>query len=141
MDIKINLEHLKKQGRKFSELCHRLYACDSLTLEHNDRTLLLKVDVDIASLIGEITRIKELFDAVENDLYNANMNLNVMTNLCKEYQWIPTAKLLPQSGETVLAAFDDGFIATVTFEKDWELWADAGEVTHWMKLPKGPGVI
>lgn len=40
-----------------------------------------------------------------------------------------------------LCHFDDGFIATATYDPDldgWELWADAGEVTHWMPLPEPP---
>lgn len=40
----------------------------------------------------------------------------------------------------VLVHMDDGFIATATYDKQngWELWADAGEVTHWQPLPTPP---
>lgn len=33
---------------------------------------------------------------------------------------------------------DDEFIATATYDKDngWELWAESGEITHWMPLPE-----
>lgn len=45
----------------------------------------------------------------------------------------------PRYGDIdVLAHMDDGFIATTTFSGDWELWAESGEVTHWMLLPNPP---
>ena len=35
---------------------------------------------------------------------------------------------------------DDGFIASATYDRNngWELWAESGEVTHWMPLPEPP---
>lgn len=54
--------------------------------------------------------------------------------------WISVDDRLPKSGEQVLACFEDGFIATVSTDEngEWELWADSGEVTHWMHLPSPP---
>lgn len=55
-------------------------------------------------------------------------------------KWISVEDGLPQPEEQVLAHFNDGFIATVSTDKngEWELWADSGEVTHWMCLPSPP---
>ena len=51
-------------------------------------------------------------------------------------KWIPVNIRVPKNDTSVLACFDDGFIATVNYGGDWELWADAGEVVAWMPLPK-----
>lgn len=54
-------------------------------------------------------------------------------------QWIPVTERLPEEDVNVLVAFDDGFIATTCIlDGEWELWADAGDVTHWMPLPEPP---
>lgn len=54
-------------------------------------------------------------------------------------RWISVEERLPKTEEDFLCAFDDGFIATASWiDGDWELWADAGQVTHWMPLPKPP---
>lgn len=54
--------------------------------------------------------------------------------------WISVDMEMPKPEEQVLAHFNDGFIATVSTDKngEWELWADCGEVTHWMHLPSPP---
>ena len=56
-------------------------------------------------------------------------------------KWISVKDRLPQPEVQVLGCFEDGFIATVSTDAsgEWELWADSGEVTHWMELPKPPG--
>ena len=51
-------------------------------------------------------------------------------------KWIPVTKQSPENDTLVLACFDDGFVASVNYDGDWELWADAGEVIAWMHLPK-----
>ena len=54
-------------------------------------------------------------------------------------RWIPVTERLPEEDVNVLVAFDDGFIATTCIiDGEWELWADAGEATHWMPLPDAP---
>jgi len=50
-------------------------------------------------------------------------------------EWISVKDRLPQKDTHVIAHFDDGFITGVEFTDDWELWAESGEVTHWMLLP------
>lgn len=58
--------------------------------------------------------------------------------------WVSVNERLPEVDKygdvNVLVCMDDGFIASATFDKNngWELWADAGEVTHWMPLPDPP---
>lgn len=71
-------------------------------------------------------------------------NLGFLTEFCglgagHETHWISVEERLPKTEEDFLCAFDDGFIATASWiDGDWELWADAGQVTHWMPLPKPP---
>lgn len=59
-------------------------------------------------------------------------------------QWIPVTERLPEVDKygdiNVIVHMDDGFIYAATYDKNngWELWADSGEVTHWMPLPQPP---
>lgn len=55
-------------------------------------------------------------------------------------EWINAKDRLPEREQSVLAHLDDGFIAVVEIEADgeWGLWADSGNVTHWMPLPQPP---
>ena len=59
-------------------------------------------------------------------------------------QWIPVSERLPKVDKygdiNVLVCMDDDFIASATYDKNngWELWAESGEVTHWMYLPEPP---
>ena len=58
--------------------------------------------------------------------------------------WINVKSKLPKVDKygdvSVLVHMDDGFISSATYDKNtgWELWADAGEVTHWMYHPEPP---
>jgi len=53
--------------------------------------------------------------------------------------WISVKDRLPDRDDYVLACFDDGFIATIGYADDWELWDGlCGEPTHWMPLPDPP---
>lgn len=51
-------------------------------------------------------------------------------------EWIGVKYRLPQKETYVLVCFDDGFIATVFFGEDFELWLDSGEPIAWMPLPE-----
>lgn len=54
-------------------------------------------------------------------------------------KWISVEEMLPDGEENrYLIRMDHGFIDTAIWDGEWELWADAGEVTHWMPLPKPP---
>lgn len=59
--------------------------------------------------------------------------------------WISIKEAIPKINdgekyENFLVCLDDGFITSATYAKNegWELWADSGEVTHWMPLPNPP---
>lgn len=54
-------------------------------------------------------------------------------------QWISVKDRLPEHENEYLVCLDDGFIATTAWsDGEWELWADAGDVTHWQELPAPP---
>ena len=50
-------------------------------------------------------------------------------------KWIDVNDRLPEKDTDVLVCFDDGFMATVFFGEDFDLWADSGEPIAWMPLP------
>lgn len=98
--------------------------------------------------LQEIERLKmqlecrtEEREQLTHDLNTANMNFD---NLAEQYRWIPVTERLPEIdrryGEIeTLVHMDDGFISTAAYARSgWELWAEAGEVTHWMPLPPPP---
>ena len=51
-------------------------------------------------------------------------------------KWIDVNDRLPEKDTDVLVCFDDGFMATVFFGEDFDLWADSGEPIAWMSLPE-----
>ena len=51
-------------------------------------------------------------------------------------KWIDINDRLPEKDTDVLVCFDDGFMATVFFGEDFDLWADSGEPIAWMPLPE-----
>ena len=56
-----------------------------------------------------------------------------------ESPWISVKDRLPEHENEYLVYLDDGFIATTAWSGgDWELWADAGDVTNWRELPEPP---
>ena len=56
-----------------------------------------------------------------------------------ENPWISVKDRIPEHENEYLVCLDDGFIAaTAWIDGEWELWADAGNVTHWQELPKPP---
>ena len=86
-----------------------------------------------------ISEILEMLKRYRVSLKDDNVDHNEKT-------WISVDERLPECdkkyGEIdVLVCMDDGFVATAFYVdkiKDFVLWADAGEVTHWMPLPKSP---
>ena len=50
--------------------------------------------------------------------------------------WIDVKDKLPEKDTDVLVCFDDGFMATVFFGEDFDLWTDSGEPIAWMPLPE-----
>ena len=56
-----------------------------------------------------------------------------------ENPWISVKDRLPEHENEYLVCLDDGFIATTAWiGGDWELWADAGDVTNWREPPPPP---
>lgn len=56
-----------------------------------------------------------------------------------ENPWISVKDSLPEHENEYMVCLDDGFIATTAWiDGEWELWADAGDVTHWQELPPPP---
>ena len=51
-------------------------------------------------------------------------------------KWIDVNDRLPEKDTDVLVCFDDGFMATVFFGEDFDLWVDSGEPIAWMPLPE-----
>lgn len=83
---------------------------------------------------------QEWLENGENEyIYDTNAVLDSIDAQPTVSRWIPVTERLPEEDVNVLVAFDDGFIATTCIiDGEWELWADAGEVTHWMPLPDAP---
>lgn len=53
-------------------------------------------------------------------------------------QWISVRDRLPEHENEYLVCLNDGFIATTAWiDGEWELWVDAGDVTHWQELRGG----
>lgn len=69
----------------------------------------------------------------ENEAYDKAMKRYA------ENPWISVKDRLPEHENEYLVCLDDGFIATTAWSGgDWELWADAGDVTNWRELPAPP---
>jgi len=87
------------------------------------------------------TKIRAAFPSLE-DRCRINEIVNSLPAAdAKPVRWIPVEERLPENEQDTLCCFDDGFMATATYMdeyKDWELWQDAGNVTHWMPLPEPP---
>jgi hypothetical protein len=86
------------------------------------------------------------YDTEEEAVVAATEDWNRRAEQPNEPRWIPVSERLPEVDKygdvNVLVHFDDGFINSATYDKNngWELWADAGEVTHWMYHPEPPEV-
>lgn len=67
------------------------------------------------------------------------LNLYIAAWGVHQHEWVSVKDRQPCVEECrYLVCLDDGFIATAIWDNGWELWADAGEVTHWMPLPEPP---
>lgn len=81
----------------------------------------------------------------QNDVQALTYAISILSQGNRPDNWISVDHSLPTVNERygeidVLVHLDDGFIATATYVKHegFELWADSGEVTHWMYLPETP---
>lgn len=67
------------------------------------------------------------------------LNLYIAAWSVHQHEWVSVKDRQPCVEECrYLICLNDGFIATAIWDNGWNLWADAGEVTHWMELPEGP---
>ena len=67
------------------------------------------------------------------------LNLYIAAWGVHQHEWVSVKDRQPCVEECrYLICLNDGFIATAIWDNGWNLWADAGEVTHWMELPEGP---
>ena len=79
---------------------------------------------------------------MSKDPYSADIYRMAIEALTEK--WISMDEKLPEVDKygdvNVLVCMDDGFIASATYDKNngCELWAESGEVTHWMPLPELP---
>lgn len=97
--------------------------------------------------------MQEVFEKIRKEIFRLNdysicsletcNTLDILDEfvekLQKEYNngWIPVSERLPDEPGVYLATFDDGYVASVPYEKDWELWCNSGEPIAWQPLP-GP---
>ena len=67
------------------------------------------------------------------------LNLYIAAWGVHQHEWVSVKDRQPCVQECrYLICLNDGFIATAIWDNGWNLWADAGEVTHWMPLPEPP---
>ena len=106
-----------------------------------------EVQREINRLTDALKQTKEAAKELKEQKYAVNMlpvydqikSLELQITALQAYQpWVSVKDRLPTKDTTVIVCFDDGFIATVTYGADWELWSDSGEPTHWKPLPEPP---
>jgi hypothetical protein len=94
----------------------------------------------------EIERLKDINSALENDLINANMNLERLTERVEAQRWIPVSERLPVSEDWFLIIYGN-FVTMAFFKlKPLGFWGNADyinyfefeSITHWMPIPPGP---
>lgn len=86
-------------------------------------------------------RQMEEFTFARIAFYNGVVSFREIADMLEksEPSWISVKDALPEIGGSYLVALNDGYVASTEYMDDgFELWADAGEVTHWMPLPELP---
>ena len=89
---------------------------------------------DVLAYIQQLERSYDVHRQIIEEL-----NLYIAAWGVHQHEWVSVKDRQPCVEECrYLICLDDGFIATAIWDNGWELWADAGEVTHWMPLPDAP---
>jgi|APGre2960657404_1045060.scaffolds.fasta_scaffold68988_5 hypothetical protein len=52
--------------------------------------------------------------------------------------WISVKERLPQAGDYVVVALENGLFLVSLIRKDTGRWVTAADITHWMPLPPVP---
>lgn len=92
-------------------------------------------------ILDNETSVKALweYDGEEQRKIAAFEACQLAADELRKRRWISVKDRLPEHEDDYLVCFDDGFIAITFYKKNgWELWADSGDVTHWMPLPEPP---
>lgn len=120
---------------------------ERLTIITCDGDICYAVESDPEGAYDILDLAKEVYDGDEEEaliLLEISKRLAHYEDAEKKRTWVSVKERLPvvdKYGDVnVIVCMDDGFIASATYDKNngWELWADSGEVTHWMPLPDAP---
>lgn len=95
------------------------------------------LDALIPDSLAYIQRLERSYDAHRQTIEELNRYIAAWG--VHQHEWVSVKDRQPCVEEgRYLICLDDGFITTAIWDNGWELWADAGEVTHWMPLPEPP---
>ena len=94
-------------------------------------------DALLADAIDYIQQLERSYDVHRQIIEELNMYIAEWG--VHKHEWVSVKDRQPCVEECrYLICLNDGFIATAIWDNGWNLWADAGEVTHWMPLPEPP---
>lgn len=93
--------------------------------EHKMSALMCKTKEQLAELIMTLE--------YNNNVLHETLDTQA-ANYIKMTSWIPVSERMPDRDSYVMVSFDDGFIATVNYGDDFELWCDSGDPVAWMRL-------
>lgn len=96
-----------------------------------------KAHASMADALAYIRQLERSYDVYRQII--EELNLYIAAWGVHQHEWVSVNDRQPCVEECrYLICLNDGFIATAIWDNGWELWADAGEVTHWMPLPEAP---
>ena len=96
-----------------------------------------KAHASMADALAYIQQLERSYDVHRQII--EELNLYIAAWGVHQHEWVSVKDRQPCVEECrYLICLNDGFIATAIWDNGWNLWADAGEVTHWMPLPEPP---
>ena len=96
-----------------------------------------KAHASMADALAYIQQLERSYDVHRQII--EELNLYIAAWGVHQHEWVSVKDRQPCVEECrYLICLNDGFIATAIWDNGWNLWADAGEVTHWMPLPEAP---